>query len=172
MLLRSKSTWELKNKFMEESDFVILFCIDIQTYTRSIHSFLCLVESRVANQLPNQMTENFAISGVEEWKSERVEEWKEREGVCNDHAIKFENFLKVYSPVTIFSLYTNVYKLMYGDFTKDEREKSQYQDTICSEGGHVDSPYNVVNPAASQPSEETSVAFPLTEKLFLLLFLG
>jgi len=28
-------------------------------------------------------------------------------------------------------LYVNVYKHVYGDFTKDEKEKSQYQDTIC-----------------------------------------
>ena len=30
------------------------------------------------------------------------------------------------SPVTIFSLYVNVYKHVNGDSTKDEKEKSQY----------------------------------------------
>ena len=67
------------------------------------------------------------------------------------------------------SLYTNVYKHVYGDFTKDEKEKSQYQDTICSEAeeGNGDQPLEVlyeyiVDPAASQPSEETSGTFPLT----------
>jgi len=37
-------------------------------------------------------------------------------------------------------LYANVYKHVYGDFTKDKKEKSQYQDTICSEAeeGHGD----------------------------------
>ena len=35
------------------------------------------------------------------------------------------------SPVTILSLYANVYKHVYGDFAKDVKEKSQYQDTIC-----------------------------------------
>ena len=49
------------------------------------------------------------------------------------------------SPVTIFSLYPNVYKHMNGDSTKDEKEKSQYmqyQDTICSEAeeGNGDRP--------------------------------
>ena len=46
------------------------------------------------------------------------------------------------SPVTIFSLYANVYKHKYGDFTKDEKEKSEYQDTTCSEveEGHGERP--------------------------------
>ena len=63
------------------------------------------------------------------------------------------------SPVTIFSLYANVYKHVYGDSTKDEKE---YQDTICSEAeeGNGDRTWEVlydyvVDPAASQPSEET-----------------
>ena len=57
------------------------------------------------------------------------------------------------STVTIFSLYANVYKHMYGDLTKDEKE---YQDTICSEAeeGNGDRPWEVlydyvVDPAAS-----------------------
>ena len=61
------------------------------------------------------------------------------------------------SPVTIFSLYANVYKHVYGDFTKDEKE---YQDTICSEAeeGNGDRPWEVlynyvVDPAASQPDQ-------------------
>ena len=43
------------------------------------------------------------------------------------------------SPITIFSLYANVYKHVYGDFTKDKKE---YQDTICSEAeeGNGDRP--------------------------------
>jgi len=52
------------------------------------------------------------------------------------------------------------YKHMYGNFTKDEKE---YQDTICSEAeeGNGDRPWEVlydyiVDPATSQPSEETS----------------
>ena len=59
---------------------------------------------------------------------------------------------------------------MYGDFTKYEKEKS-YQDTICSEAeeGHGDRPRevlydHVVDPAASQLSEDTSGAIPLKEK--------
>jgi len=59
------------------------------------------------------------------------------------------------SPITIFSLYANVYKHVYGDFTKDEKE---YQDTICSEAeeGKGDRPWEVlydyvVDPVASQP---------------------
>ena len=115
---------------MEESDFVILFSIDIQACTHSIHNSLCLVESRVTYHLPNQMTENFAISGMEEWKSGR----KGKEcAMTTQYNLKRSQG----SPVTIFSLYMNVYKLMYGDFTKDEKEKSQYQDTICSEEGLV-----------------------------------
>ena len=47
------------------------------------------------------------------------------------------------SPVTIFSLYANMYKHVYGDFTKDEKEKSQHQDTICKEG-HGDRPWQVL----------------------------
>ena len=35
------------------------------------------------------------------------------------------------SPITIFSLYANVYKHVNGDSTQGEKEKSQYQDTIC-----------------------------------------
>jgi len=61
---------------------------------------------------------------------------------------------------------------VYGDFTKDEKEKS-YQDTICNEAeeGHGDRPWevlydNVVDPAASQLSEETSGVIPLMEKTF------
>ena len=49
-----------------------------------------------------------------------------------------------------------MYKHVYGDFTKDEKEKSQYQDTICSEAeeGNGDKPWEVlydyvVDPAAS-----------------------
>jgi len=30
-------------------------------------------------------------------------------------------------------LTANMYNHVYGDFTKDEKKKSQYQDTICSE---------------------------------------
>jgi len=56
------------------------------------------------------------------------------------------------SPVTIFSLYANVYKHVYGDFTKDEKE---HQDIICSER-NGDRPSDmlydyVVDPATSQP---------------------
>ena len=47
-------------------------------------------------------------------------------------------------------------KHLYGDFTKDGKEKSQYQDTICSEAEerHGDRPWEVlyddlVDPAAS-----------------------
>ena len=39
---------------------------------------------------------------------------------------------KMQSFVTIFSLYVNVYKHVYKDFTKDEKEKSQYQDTFVA----------------------------------------
>ena len=53
------------------------------------------------------------------------------------------------------SLYANMYKHVYRDFTKDEKE---YQDTICSkeEEGNGDRPWEVlydyvVDPAASQP---------------------
>ena len=70
-----------------------------------------------------------------------------------------------------------MYKHMYGDFTKDEKEKSQYQDTSRSkaEKGHGDRPWemlydDVVDPAALQPSEETFGAFPLVKKLSLRLF--
>ena len=64
------------------------------------------------------------------------------------------------SPITLFSLHANVYKHMYGDFTKDEKEESQYQGTICKEG-HGNRPWevlydNVVKPAALQPNKETS----------------
>ena len=57
----------------------------------------------------------------------------------------------------------NVHKHVYRDFTKNKKEKSQHQDTICKEG-HSDRPWqvlynNVVDPAASQPSEETSGYF-------------
>jgi len=56
----------------------------------------------------------------------------------------------------------NVYK---GDFTKDEKEEKQYQDTMCSEAkegpgdrlSEVLYDY-VVDPATSQPSKETSGA--------------
>jgi len=41
------------------------------------------------------------------------------------------------SPVTIFSLYVNVHKHVNRDSTKDEKEKSLYQDTICSEAEEV-----------------------------------
>ena len=37
------------------------------------------------------------------------------------------------SPKTVFGLTTNMYKHVYRDFAKDEKKKSQYQDTICSE---------------------------------------
>ena len=37
---------------------------------------------------------------------------------------------------------------MNRDFTKNEKEKSQYQDNICSD--------EIIDPATSQPSEETS----------------
>ena len=77
------------------------------------------------------------------------------------------------SPITIFSLYANMYQHMYRDFIKDENKKSQYQDTICSEAeeGHCGRPWEVlynyiVDPTASQPSKETSRTFPLTEKNF------
>ena len=60
------------------------------------------------------------------------------------------------SPITVFSLYTNVYKHVNGDSTKGEKEKSQYQHTICSEAeeGNGDRPWEVlynyvVDPAAS-----------------------
>jgi len=79
------------------------------------------------------------------------------------------------SPVTIFSLYANVYKHVYRDFTKGEKE---YQDTICSEAkkGNGDRPWEVlydyvVDPATSQPGEETSGVFPLTERTFSSAFL-
>ena len=46
------------------------------------------------------------------------------------------------SSITNFSLCANVYKHVYGDLTKDEKEKTQYQDTICSEAeeGNGDRP--------------------------------
>ena len=46
------------------------------------------------------------------------------------------------SPITTFSLYVNVYKHVNGDFTEDEKETSQYQDTICCEAeeGNGDRP--------------------------------
>jgi len=55
--------------------------------------------------------------------------------------LKFENILRGYgNPVPIFSLYAKVYKHVYGDITKDGKEKSPYQNTICSEAeeGHGD----------------------------------
>ena len=84
-----------------------------------------------------------------------TQERKEREGAWNDHA-KIKIWKRSHSsPVTIFSLYANVYKHVYGDFTKDEKE---YQDTICSEAeeGNSDRPWEVlydyiVDPATSQP---------------------
>ena len=47
------------------------------------------------------------------------------------------------SPVTIFSLYANMYKHVHRDFTKDEKE---FQDTICSETeeGNRDRPWEVL----------------------------
>ena len=64
-----------------------------------------------------------------------------------------------------------MYKHVYGDFIKDEKEKSQYQDTICSEAeeGNGDRPWEVlydyiVNPAALQASEETSGVNLSTQK--------
>jgi len=64
---------------------------------------------------------------------------------------------------------------VYGDFTKDEKE---YQDSICSEAEEEngDRPWEVlydyvVDPADSQPSEETSGAFPLMERTFPSAFL-
>jgi len=44
------------------------------------------------------------------------------------------------SPITIYSLHQYVYKQVYRDFTKDKKEKSQYQDIIHSEAeeGHHD----------------------------------
>jgi len=46
------------------------------------------------------------------------------------------------SPITIYSSHRYVYKQVYKDFTKNKKEKSQYQDTIHSEaeGGHCDRP--------------------------------
>jgi len=38
-----------------------------------------------------------------------------------------------FDQIIIFSLYTNVYKHVYEDSIKDEKERSQYQDTICRE---------------------------------------
>ena len=66
---------------------------------------------------------------------------------------------------------------VYGDITKDEKEKCQYQDTNCSDAeegngeksGEVLYDY-VIDPATSKPCEETSGAFPLMEKLSLWLF--
>jgi len=68
-----------------------------------------------------------------------------------------------------------MYKYMYGDSQRIEKEKSQYQDTIFSEAeqGHdweVLYDIDVVDPAASQPSKETSRAFLLEEKGSLPLF--
>ena len=67
-----------------------------------------------------------------------------------------------------------MYKHVYRDVIKDEKEKSQYQDTICSEAeeGHGDRPWKVlydyvVDPATLHPSKETSEAFPPTDKLSL-----
>jgi len=67
---------------------------------------------------------------------------------------------------------------VYGDFTNDEKEKNQCQDTICSEveEGHGDTPWealydDVVDLATSQPSKETSRVFPLEENTFPLAFL-
>ena len=83
------------------------------------------------------------------------------------------------SLVIIFSLHINLYKHVYGDFTKDEKEKSQYQDTTCSEAeeGRGDRPWevlydNVVHPATSKPSKETSGEFSLTEKNYPFGFSG
>ena len=82
------------------------------------------------------------------------------------------------SPVTIFSLHANVYKHVNGDSTKDKKEKSQYQETICSEAeeGNGNRPWEVlydyvVDPAASQSSEETSGVFPLMQRTFPWAFL-
>jgi len=67
-----------------------------------------------------------------------------------------------------------VYKHVNRDSTKDEKEKSQYQDNTRSEAeeGYGDRPWEVlydyvVDPATSQPSG----AFPLTERTFPLAFL-
>ena len=70
-----------------------------------------------------------------------------------------------------------VYKHVYGEFTKDEKENASTKtpfvvkhrkdmvtdlEKCCMT--------NVVNLATSQPSEETSGAFPFTVKLSLQLF--
>ena len=50
-----------------------------------------------------------------------------------------------------------VYKHVYGDFTKDEKEKSQYQYTICSEAeeGHGDRLFGVDDRWETYPSALT-----------------
>ena len=73
------------------------------------------------------------------------------------------------------ALYANVYKHIYGDFPKDEKE---YQDTICSEAeeGNSDRPWEVlygyvVSPAASQPDWGDIWGIPLTERTLRQAFL-
>jgi len=72
-----------------------------------------------------------------------------------------------HSPTVVplmFIAYTQMCTNVYGDSTKDEKEKSQYQDTICSEAeeGHGDRPWEVlydyvVHPATSKPSEDRAL---------------
>jgi len=47
--------------------------------------------------------------------------------------LKFDDVPAVVLLLILRSLCVNVYKHLYRDFTKDEKEKTQYQDTICSE---------------------------------------
>jgi len=109
---------------------------------------------------------------------------QEVEGACNGNTKKIKIWKCSHcSPVTIFSLYMNVYKHMYGDFTENERQTSQHQDVICSEAGEGhgcketrwqtlrSAVWQCSRSSASQPSEETSGAFPLTKKTFSSAFL-
>ena len=67
---------------------------------------------------------------------------------------------------------------MYRDFTKDEREKSQYQDTILLKQRKMVTDLwevlynNVVNPAASHLSEETSGGVSACRNFFPFCFSG
>jgi len=68
------------------------------------------------------------------------------------------------SPVTIFSLYANVYKHVYGDFTKDENEKASTKTPFV-----VKQRQDEVTDLEKCCMTTTSGAFPSAEKKKKLL---
>jgi len=82
------------------------------------------------------------------------------------------------SPVTILACTRMCTNTWTETPQRTRKRKARYQDTICSEAeeGNGDRPWEVlynyiVDPAASQPSEETSGVFPLMERTFPLAFM-